>query len=568
MKRIKLSNFRKIKDTWELDLAPITFFTGTNNSGKSTVIKSILLLEDYVKSNNHLELNFHGENFYKHKIESFKNAINRSNLKNDKRNILFEYQNNGYEISVLFQISERYQGGTLKNLKIVRLDKATFEMNLISSKTYQLQVDALLFNQIIVNEQDDEIEKLKTLDLFNTTSTLIDIDSKKVVQLEKEVENHTNETLLIELGDESSYKIDGISDEEKPFLRESILENHKKNINEKRKKIFDLKQSINDAEKKLKILQKKRNEIAHQNKDLLKYSPTFSIDDFDSSNRRIDKIIRTVLPKYLVDNNLGNKRKKNDFKNSDESLELDKANKLGDELLSALSFSVKHLSPHRSSQNKLFIHENKDLDINYYVKNYSEKELYADLDIQKFISKWMSKDYFDIGKDYRITTYESTVSKVEILENGTWINLSDKGFGAGQVFAILLAISASILETLYKLSERGTLFEKDLSIILIEEPEANLHPKLQSKLAELFLDANKSFGISFILETHSEYLIRKSQLLSIENNFFKLYYFDKDNPYEMEYLENGKFNKSFGEGFTDVADSIEIELYKKNLKRK
>ena len=40
MDKIKISNFRKVKGTWDLNLAPVTFFTGTNNSGKSSVLKS------------------------------------------------------------------------------------------------------------------------------------------------------------------------------------------------------------------------------------------------------------------------------------------------------------------------------------------------------------------------------------------------------------------------------------------------------------------------------------------------------------------------------------------------
>ena len=79
MENIKISNFRKIKDTWDLNLAPITFFTGTNNSGKSTVLKALLILEDHINSNNHFELDFNGEKARKHKIDCYDNAINRFN---------------------------------------------------------------------------------------------------------------------------------------------------------------------------------------------------------------------------------------------------------------------------------------------------------------------------------------------------------------------------------------------------------------------------------------------------------------------------------------------------------
>ena len=41
--------------------------------------------------------------------------------------------------------------------------------------------------------------------------------------------------------------------------------------------------------------------------------------------------------------------------------------------------------------------------------------------------------------------------------------------------------------------------------IAIEEPEIHLHPSYQSKLTDMFYEAYKEYGIHFIVETHSEY---------------------------------------------------------------
>ncbi|WP_397445937.1 AAA family ATPase [Polaribacter sp. R77954] len=561
MERIKLSNFRKVKNSWNLDLAPITFFTGTNNSGKSTVIKSLLLLEDYVKSNNHFELNFKGQNFYKHKIESFKNAINRVNFKKINKDILFEYQNNGYEITIIFETGQHYQTGVLKKLKIERKDSAFLMIEKISYPNYRLQIDNRLLNQIEDSIDSEKKAKLELLAMEQTILNLIKFDQEELEKNEDSFEVYNHEIYLESLNDASNLN------EEKLIQKKENLKRLNGLIKESRKKIIDLHQSISEAKSKLKKTSLLLNKEFPSNKDKEIYNPEFSLEQFD--NKRIDKIIRTVLPKYLVENNLGQSRKKNDFKNSDESLELDKANKLGDELLLALSFNVKHLSPHRSSQNKLFIHENRDVDINYLTKNHFEKQLHADLDVQEFMIKWMSEKYFDIGEDYRVVTYESTVSKIEIYEDESWINLADKGFGAGQIFSILLAIASSIIENLRKITEKGALFEEDLSIILIEEPEANLHPKLQSLLAELFLDAHIKFGVNFILETHSEYMIRMSQILVKKINEkeenakipFEAFYFDKDDiPYSMNYRKDGKFTNEFGSGFFDVSSNLAFDI--------
>ena len=106
-------------------------------------------------------------------------------------------------------------------------------------------------------------------------------------------------------------------------------------------------------------------------------------------------------------------------------------------------------------------------------------------------------------------------------------------------------------------------------MILIEEPEVNLHPAFQSRLADMFMEAYQNYGIRFILETHSEYVLRKTQVLV--KNFkeknpekphpFGVYYFDKDKgPFKMEYRNDGKFITDFGTGFFDVSANLAFEI--------
>ena len=112
--------------------------------------------------------------------------------------------------------------------------------------------------------------------------------------------------------------------------------------------------------------------------------------------------------------------------------------------------------------------------------------------------------------------------------------------------------------------------EKSITI-LVEEPELNLHPALQSKLTELFHYVNRKYKFKFIVETHSEYIIRKSQVFvnkekygnseSINPNPFKVYYYPLDEPvYEMRYREDGKFIDEFKTGFIDVSSDLTFEI--------
>ena len=49
----KLGNFRSIRDYTELDFAPLTLFAGANSSGKSTILKSILLIAQTLSHKDH-----------------------------------------------------------------------------------------------------------------------------------------------------------------------------------------------------------------------------------------------------------------------------------------------------------------------------------------------------------------------------------------------------------------------------------------------------------------------------------------------------------------------------------
>jgi predicted ATPase len=113
---------------------------------------------------------------------------------------------------------------------------------------------------------------------------------------------------------------------------------------------------------------------------------------------------------------------------------------------------------------------------------------------------------------------------------------------------------------------------------VIEEPEANLHPAMQSKLADLFVDANKTFGVQIIAETHSEYLIRKLQYLIGSNKYqvkpedVIIYYFYKPDheavikkqasQVEKIEIDNfGRLTKEFGFGFFDEAAKIALDIF-------
>ena len=69
----------------------------------------------------------------------------------------------------------------------------------------------------------------------------------------------------------------------------------------------------------------------------------------------------------------------------------------------------------------------------------------------------------------------------------------DVGFGVSQVFPLLVQC--------YYVPDGG--------IIILEQPEAHLHPKVQADLADVFIDVVNNRNVQIIFESHSEHILHR-----------------------------------------------------------
>lgn len=180
--------------------------------------------------------------------------------------------------------------------------------------------------------------------------------------------------------------------------------------------------------------------------------------------------------------------------------------------------------------------------------------------------------------------------------------LADKGIGILQLFIILLNIEIAILESITNvlrnpiktdgLNEKAIEYLSSYSelhpiTVALEEPESHLHPKYQSLLADMIVEAYTQYNVHFLIETHSEYLIRKLQLLVarsaknedgdkdnspfqiFNNDKVSIYYIysrlearDADTPQvkAISICSDGYLNDTFGPGFFDEATSLSRQL--------
>lgn len=192
-------------------------------------------------------------------------------------------------------------------------------------------------------------------------------------------------------------------------------------------------------------------------------------------------------------------------------------------------------------------------------------------DSYTFINKWLNE--FDLAEELILKSDPETSDFKAYLRNGDILTLlADYGLGTNQILPIIFALG---IHQYYEGKYNERIAPR---VVVIEEPEANLHPALQSKLADMFVEANKKFQVKIIVETHSEYLIRKLQYLvaspksEVKPKDVVIYYFYKPNSLEVlegranqiekiEIDQFGRLNKRFGDGFFDEADKIAINLF-------
>lgn len=196
--------------------------------------------------------------------------------------------------------------------------------------------------------------------------------------------------------------------------------------------------------------------------------------------------------------------------------------------------------------------------------------------IRKFgIGEKISLEFDKEGLGVQIRLFKQSGKECQLL--------ADEGYGITQLISVLLEIETAILNATpvkengyYGLHNLPQFKHEALSqaiTIALEEPEIHLHPKYQSMIAEMLMDAYKRFNIHFIIETHSEYLLRRTQFMVAQEKYenqdmllkecpFKVFYFPEEgSAYDMQYRVNGKFTQSFGEGFFDEADKWVMKMY-------
>lgn len=165
----------------------------------------------------------------------------------------------------------------------------------------------------------------------------------------------------------------------------------------------------------------------------------------------------------------------------------------------------------------------------------------------QFVSPRVNINIEPTGADFKLN-YKFSREGQPMTDEMAAVNV---GYGVTYVLPILVAILSA----------------KPGSLILIENPEAHIHPKAQAELMKLVMRAVKA-GIQIIMETHSDHIMNGALVAIAKDggylDYVKAYYFERDDathtsvPRMLKIMKDGRI-VSPPKGFFDQID-IDMRL--------
>ncbi|MCB9251735.1 MAG: DUF3696 domain-containing protein [Flavobacteriales bacterium] len=560
-----LGNFRVFKETALFELKPITILTGTNSSGKSSLTKGLLVVKNLFKNkiifrekskwNGFPELDTDTiselEIPYSLHLGNLSTCANKFIGRSEIELILpisLDEKKEVWMLTIVYKSSEEKEGyGTLCGFFLKQREIDILNCTLDEHNYWRISVN-FKFLKIYFK---DELDNLKT-ELLSNNSSLFNYSFLEEPQLLYEIFENTfedkdmlldfvewNKQLKNEYEKEvSSGKFKPIEEEESDWLNSKIFiqggdpftltlgdvlmvdiiaASYYTDSSAELYKHFDIEKSPMK-----RFVPNENFIITHDRKNTI-------------VPQRIELIIQNL---FLI--------------------------KLGSSLneTSKMVGEIEYMPSIRSNPSRIFLYDDDSV-FKLLLKKLTTE--YIPDFILNFIKDQIIK--FEIADEFEFVKLPDGIgTRVVLKKDGYGFDLMDVGYGFSQILPIILQLAI--------------MMNSENKLLIIEEPETNLHPALQSKLADMFVECFKRYNIQFIIETHSEYLIRKLQYLTgkgeIEPEMTQMYYFNhpekipegENQIKKINIQKDGSLTDDFGTGFFDEATNWKFELTKlKNSQR-
>jgi len=516
-----LKNFRVFKEHYDFDLVPIMVLTGPNSSGKSSLTKALLLMKE-----NEFEIN---------KELHIETKINYIQGDHDlgKHKLTLNSKEETTTFSFTFFKNYKYQIEIDDNGKFLCDYNITNENNELVISQFFDRITVDIPN--IINYFGERAKAIVIGEYPDIISKIEEINIQKIIHILGK---------LLQFG-QKYWKID-VSINDGRNTDEKIAEDLKLGVLTSLEDIDDSIGLIDEDDflKQLIMLFKIITSV-----ELTKDEINFLVPPSATFNSNSDFFQFTKL---IYVNTLKEPLKRAYSKNDISAFK------------SFISNEIERERNHVDPQNKFYIDTKKE-----YRDDSSKKGIF-----HGFIRKWLNE--FGIGETLKFGYNEKKDFYFIKIDNRS---LPDYGFGFSSILHILLALSNEAIEQNEKFIQNNENENFKLTFpptYIIEEPETGLHPAFQSKMAEMLVDIQKTFNVNLIVETHSEYLIRKLQYLTATEKLnpgdAAIYYFNnpKKIPDREEQIKkitiekNGSLTDNFGPGFIDEGTNLKFELLRLN----
>ena len=586
MQRIELDNFRVFGTPARFDLTPVTVLTGKNNSGKSSLIKAFLVLADYLEQEDQTVLRLDGPRASRHRINNWKNLKNWDSA--DTENLILSYTQGEMQFTFEFE-----HGGYIESRKITLpprlyrfritvpgVDRMTLQ-SIGAGSGYQLDVSQKFIDYVAgsneerVKFRESDNHKQQLTSLQNQLASI----NEAIQEADTSAKPLANFAKLLTERQNIEFSIANLED---------LLAQAKFGAGI----FFQVEVYLADISTRATIsslIQEALNEYMESHEEQFEEDRDEEDRDEEDDDEHLipsekEKLSDSTYPNYNFDydeldadeekDNLNIARQEHQEKKAQEAtrhtyqFSREQEHRLlfqfRQAIENSLRFEMYHLGANRTYQARLYLMGTHHAEINTIAENFQRQGVFIDGAAEHFLSKWLEE--FEVGELVSVELVDNVAIRIEISKGNKKVNLADLGFGAGQILAVLLQIAALIQQQESNGAEAMLLARIKPTLVLVEEPEANLHPKLQSMLAALFTETARDYGLQFILETHSEYFIRKLQLLvsaqQCPSEEIVLYYLEENSQRHITILPDGRLSELFGPGFFDEAGEETLALHR------
>ena len=598
IKKWILNNFKSIESREELEFRPLTIFTGANSSGKSTVLQSVLMISQTLQSpimSRSIVLNGGIKKFGSYGDIVFRRQWKKDltvgfdieNSQNRNRRDIMPWDENVDSLSCLFMVGAKSEDDLQPYLKkmqltskgvgekeasvtITRIDSPSEKVKrIVESMQKQPDSEDLNYSVNVKNLENFSRIRLHNNPFANTIGVSLQHFLPEYLLCSYNIYDVISESLF-----DRYYvglpRIYYLQDEATNNMLSEALETQCLEV------ANSLKEKA-DSHKRLK--NKKKFDAAYDefinNKQFFSFIELYSYCEISAADKaplaeKIKEAMKTLAPKYAVDRFHAHIIPGVDF------------------LRAFFSEHIWYLGPLREEPKALYPLESDIAmdEVGYKGENTAAVYDYNKSKTVEFVSPACFEDLKDLNFKSEKCSLEVAIGRwLEYLGVANDIVTNDKGKIGHE-----LKISTDIMDLKQDLTHVGvgvsqvlpilvmSLLAKKGDVIILEQPELHLHPKVQTRLADFFVTMN-AIGKQCIVETHSEYLINRLRLLVAKSDDTKIaddtmiYFVEKDrkkgcsNYRQITINPYGKIDH-WPEGFFDEGEDLASQIVKAALEKR